>query len=315
MSTGLLALLDDIASVLDDVAVATRMATRQTAGVLGDDLALNAEQVSGTKPERELPVVWAVAKGSALNKAILVPGALLIGAFAHWLITPLMMFGGAFLCFEGVEKIVHAIVHREEEAEHKKDLSRALDDDSVDVVRFEKDKIKGAIRTDFVLSAEIVVISLGAVSEASIAVQALTLIAISVIATVGIYGLVAGIVKLDDLGLFWSDAKSAALRALSKALLRAAPLLMKSLSVIGIIAVFLVGGGIIAHSMERLKRWSAELESKLSAVEGVGGVLGAVGPPLFDATVGLAVGGVSLALVTGGRRAVQVLPFGSKKKA
>ena len=199
--TGLIALLDDIASVLDDVAVLTKVAGRKTAGVLGDDLALNAQQVSGVRAERELPVVWAVAKGSALNKAILVPAALAISAIAPWAIVPLLMVGGAFLCFEGAEKIVHRFLHRAEDDAHREELREALADPAVDLVALEKQKIKGAIRTDFILSAEIIIISLGTVAAAAFGTRVLVLVAIAVLMTVGVYGLVAGIVKLDDAGL------------------------------------------------------------------------------------------------------------------
>lgn len=299
MSTSLLTLLDDIASVLDDVALATKLATKKTAGVLGDDLALNAEQVSGTSPDRELPVVWAVAKGSALNKVILVPAALLMSTFLPWLVTPLMVLGGAFLCFEGVEKLVHAAARRSKAAGGAEPVPVYSGT--------EPERIRGAVRTDFILSAEIVVISLGAVADAPFAVKAATLSAISVLATVGIYGLVAGIVKLDDLGLYWRNARSSVLRLASRALIRCAPLLMRSLSVIGIIAVFLVGGGIIAHSVDRFKRWSSALEARVSELDGVGSALGALASPLFDGLVGLAVGAVSVLLVSGGRRAFAAL--------
>ena len=201
----LIALLDDIASVLDDVAVLTKVATKKTAGVLGDDLALNAQQVSGVKADRELPVVWAVAKGSLVNKAILVPAALAISAFAPWAITPLLMMGGLFLCYEGFEKIWHKLTHRKGEARASRGLREALADPSVDLVAVEKDKIKGAIRTDFILSAEIVVITLGTVAAATFGIRVAVLVGIALLMTVGVYGLVAGIVKLDDAGLYLSQ--------------------------------------------------------------------------------------------------------------
>src|SRR5687767_2623602 len=199
MATSLLALLDDIASVLDDVAILTKVATKKTAGVLGDDLALNAQQVSGVASDREWPVVWAVAKGSAVNKAILVPAALVISAVAPWAVTPLLMIGGAFLCFEGVEKLAHKFLHKKEEAEHQRELMQAVANPAVDLMALERDKIKGAIRTDFVLSAEIIVISLGTVATATFGMRVAVLVGISLVMTVGVYGLVAGIVKLDDL--------------------------------------------------------------------------------------------------------------------
>ncbi|HWR77228.1 MAG TPA: DUF808 domain-containing protein, partial [Thiobacillus sp.] len=228
----LLALLDDIATILDDVSVMTQVAAKKTAGVLGDDLALNAQQVAGVRAERELPVVWAVAKGSFINKAILVPAALAISAFAPWLVTPLLMLGGAFLCFEGFEKLAHKYLHStaEDSAHHAK-LIHALEDPTVDLVALEKDKIKGAIRTDFILSAEIIVITLGTVAAASFGTQVAVLAGIAFIMTVGVYGLVAGIVKLDDAGLYLSQKANAATRAFGRMLLAAAPWLMKTLAV------------------------------------------------------------------------------------
>jgi predicted DNA repair protein MutK len=268
--TSLLALIDDIATLLDDVAVMTKVAARQgmsaaddvaamtqmaakkTAGVLGDDLALNAQQVTGVKADRELPVVWAVAKGSMVNKAILVPAALVISAFAPWAITPLLMLGGAFLCYEGVEKLAHRYLHSAEEDEaHRAELAKALVDPAVDLVAVEKDKIKGAVRTDFILSAEIIVISLGAAAGAPIGTQAAVLGVIAVAMTVGVYGLVAGIVKLDDLGLWLARGEGAA-KAIGQGILRAAPWLMKTLSVAGTAAMFLVGGGILVHGIAPL---------------------------------------------------------------
>jgi len=237
----LLALLDDIASVLDDVAVLTQAAAKKTAGVLGDDLALNAQQVAGVRAERELPVVWAVAKGSFVNKLILVPAALAISALEPWLVTPLLMVGGAFLCYEGFEKLVH-----------RGKPARAPFDPAVDPVDIEKDKIKGAIRTDFILSAEIVVISLGTVADANFTTQVAVLSGIAILMTVGVYGLVAGIVKLDDAGLYLSSRKDKFSRALGSGLLRLAPWLMKGLSVAGTAAMFLVGGGILVHGIPPL---------------------------------------------------------------
>ncbi len=306
MSTSLLALIDDIATVLDDVALMTKIATKKTAGVLGDDLALNAEQVAGVKPERELPVVWAVAKGSAINKVILVPAALALDALVPWLVTPLMMLGGAFLCFEGVEKVVHKFLHKQQNAERHEQLVQALSDEKQDIVAFEKDKVRGAIRTDFILSAEIIVISLGSLTDATPVVKALSLVAIAVLATVGIYGVVAGIVKIDDLGLALRKRSSQVAQVFATVLLRAAPILMRTLSIVGIIAVFLVGGGIIAHSVGLLKNWSAQLTAKLSSVDGVGNVLAMLGGPLFDAIVGILVGAACLALVSAGKRAVSM---------
>jgi uncharacterized protein len=257
-AAGLLALLDDIATILDDVAVLTKVATRKTAGVLGDDLALNAQQVTGIRADRELPVVWAVAKGSFVNKAILVPAALLISAVAPWAITPLLMLGGAFLCYEGFEKIAHRWLHSKDErdADHKA-LTKAVSDASVDVVALERGKIKGAIRTDFILSAEIVVIALGIVAASPLVTRIVVLVTIAILMTVGVYGLVAGIVKLDDAGLHLCSRAgdgtvARAQRSLGALILRAAPWLMKFLSVAGTAAMFLVGGGILVHGMPAL---------------------------------------------------------------
>lgn len=252
MAGSLLLLLDDIATVLDDVALLTKVAAKKTAGVLGDDLALNAQQVAGVKADRELPVVWAVFKGSMINKVILVPGALLLSAIAPWSITPLLMAGGLFLCFEGFEKVAHKLLHRPEDlaAEHGK-LVQALSDDSVDLVALEKDKIKGAVRTDFILSTEIIVITLGTVAASPFVTQLSVLSGVAVLMTIGVYGLVAGIVKIDDLGLYLSQRKTSVLQGLQQALGRGlvltAPLLMKALTVLGTLAMFLVGGGILAH--------------------------------------------------------------------
>lgn len=248
----LLTLLDDIATILDDVAVMTKVAAKKTAGVLGDDLALNAQQVAGVTADRELPVVWAVAKGSLLNKAILVPAALLISWLAPMLITPLLMIGGAYLCFEGFEKLAHKFLHSKAEDEaHHQQLVKAVADPAVDMVEFERDKIKGAVRTDFILSAEIIVISLGTdlVVAASFGLKAAVLVAIAFIMTIGVYGLVAGIVKLDDAGLYLSQKSSAAAKSLGRVLLVSAPRLMKFLAVVGTAAMFLVGGGILSHGL------------------------------------------------------------------
>jgi uncharacterized protein len=282
MATGsLLALLDDIATVLDDVAILTKVAAKKTAGVLGDDLALNAQQVSGVKADRELPVVWAVAKGSFVNKLILVPAALAISAFAPWLVTPLLMIGGAFLCYEGFEKLAHRFLHaKAEDDAHHKDLVQAIADPAVDLVAFEKDKIKGAIRTDFILSAEIVAITLGTVAQSSFATQVGVLSGISLVMTVGVYGLVAGIVKLDDAGLHLSQ-RTGAQRSLGLLILAFAPWLMKGLSVAGTAAMFLVGGGILVHGIPALHHFGESL-----------GTLAAVA---LDGAAGLVAGALALA--------------------
>lgn len=300
--SSLLLLIDDIAAALDDVAIMTKIAAKKTAGVLGDDLALNAQQVSGVSAHRELPVVWAVAKGSMLNKVILVPAALLISAFIPWLITPLLMLGGAYLCYEGVEKLVHKFLHKKEEEQHQKDLAEAVANPEIDMVAFEKEKIKGAIRTDFVLSAEIIVITLGSVAGAVFSTQVAAVIAIAVIMTVGVYGFVALIVKLDDMGLYlMRKEKGAALtlqHTLGKGLLLTAPQLMKLLSVLGTVAMFLVGGGILAHGLPFMHKLTHGFEAW-------GGFLAA----LANAWVNLALGVVAGALVL-----VAVMAVGSLAK-
>lgn len=294
----LLTLIDDIATLLDDVAVMTKVAVKKTAGVLGDDLALNAQQVTGVRAERELPVVWAVAMGSLLNKVILVPMALLISAFAPWAVVPLLMLGGAFLCFEGFEKIAHRWLHTSDEEQQKHaDHIKANANEDVDLVEFEKEKIKGAIRTDFILSAEIIVISLGTVASAAFGHQVAVLVGISLLMTVGVYGLVAGIVKLDDLGMWMARSRAASSQAIGNLIVSTAPWLMKTLSVVGTAAMFLVGGSIIAHGVPWLTHFIHPVE------------VAAVSPPFVklwqwlmtaaaDALLGVVVGGMVLATVS-----------------
>jgi len=300
LATSLLALIDDIATVLDDVSVMTKVAAKKTAGVLGDDLALNAQQVTGVKADRELPVVWAVAKGSFRNKAILVPAALLISAFLPWAITPLLMLGGAFLCYEGFEKLAHRFLHKSH-GEHVETV-RALADPSVDMVAFEKKKISGAVRTDFILSAEIIAITLGTVAAASFSQQVLVLVGIAILMTVGVYGLVAAIVKLDDLGLALSKRASGAVSAIGRGILSVAPWLMKSLSVIGTAAMFMVGGGILTHGIRAVHHFIESSAHDALGLPYVGAVLGGLLPTLLDAAFGIAAGALVLALVTLGGR-------------
>jgi predicted DNA repair protein MutK len=301
--TSLLALLDDIATVLDDVSLMTKVAAKKTAGVLGDDLALNAEQVAGVRAERELPVVWAVAKGSLVNKAILVPLALAISAIAPWAVTPLLMFGGAFLCFEGVEKLAHKHLHGEEtERAHQAELAAALANPAVDLAALEKTKIKGAIRTDFILSAEIVTIALGTVAHSPFSTQVAVLVGVAAIMTVGVYGLVAGIVKLDDLGFFLRrlgvQSGSAWQLHLGAVLVRAAPWLMKFLSAAGTVAMFMVGGGILTHGIEAAHHWIDHVAESVHAWPGVGSVLSFLVPGVLNALAGLLAGAVALVLVS-----------------
>jgi len=290
--SSLLVLIDDIATVLDDVALMTKMAAKKTAGVLGDDLALNAQQVSGVRAEREIPVVWAVAKGSFVNKLILVPSALAISAFVPWLVTPLLMVGGAYLCFEGFEKLAHKFLHskEEDEAEHAQ-LTEAVADPATDLVAFEKDKIKGAIRTDFILSAEIIAITLGTVADASLTQQVVVMSGIAIVMTVGVYGLVAGIVKLDDLGLWLTQKPGQMAKKIGGGILSAAPYMMKTLSVVGTAAMFLVGGGILTHGVPVLHHW----------IEGVGAAAGSAGfavPMLLNGVAGIIAGAAVLAVVS-----------------
>ena len=287
------ALLDDIATVLDDVAVLSKVAAKKTIGVLGDDLALNAQQVSGVSAERELPVVWAVAKGSFLNKAILVPAALAINAWVPWLVTPLLMVGGAFLCYEGFEKLAHKFLHDPaDEIDRKAQLQQALADPTLDLVAFERDKIKGAIRTDFILSAEIIAITLGTVASSAFATQVTVLTGMAVVMTVGVYGFVAGIVKLDDLGLWLSRRAGAAARALGAGILAAAPWLMRLLSVAGTAAMFLVGGGILVHGVPPLQH---AIEQFAVDALGSGSLATAVVPALAHGLLGVVAGALVLA--------------------
>ncbi|QIL43766.1 DUF808 domain-containing protein [Acidovorax sp. HDW3] len=311
----LLTLLDDIAAILDDVAVMTKVAakksaavaddvtamtkvaTQKTAGVLGDDLALNAQQVTGVRADRELPVVWAVAKGSMVNKAILVPAALLISAFLPMLITPLLMLGGAFLCFEGVEKLAHKLLHSaaEDDADHAAH-AQANANPAMDLVALEKDKIKGAVRTDFILSAEIIVIALGTVAAAAFAQQVAVLVGIAILMTVGVYGLVGAIVKLDDAGLWLAGKDSRAAQALGRGLLAFAPWLMKFLSVAGTAAMFLVGGGILVHGVAPLHH-AIEAAGAAVGQGALGGLWQALATNALNAVAGIAAGALVLAAV------------------
>ncbi|EYF02281.1 DUF808 domain-containing protein [Chondromyces apiculatus] len=305
--SSLLTLIDDIATILDDVALMTKVAAKKTAGVLGDDLALNAEQVNGVRAERELPVVWGVAKGSFVNKCILVPAALAISAVLPWAITPLLMFGGAFLCFEGFEKIAHKFLHaNEEDSEHEGRLN-ALANPEVDIVAFEREKVKGAIRTDFILSAEIITITLGTVAEASFMKQVVVLTGIGLLMTVGVYGLVAGIVKLDDAGFYLSKQPSAVLKKLGRGLILVAPKLMKMLSVVGTAAMFTVGGGILTHGIPPVHHAIEGAAHAASGVPGIGGLLAALIPTTLNALFGVLTGILALLLVTGAQRAYRAV--------
>lgn len=302
-ATNLLALIDDIATLLDDISIYSKIATKKTAGVLGDDLALNAEQVSGIKADRELPVVWAVAKGSFINKLILVPTALLISAFLPWLVILLLMLGGAYLCYEGFEKVFHKLMHFRGDKEHHQQQISAILDESVDMVEFEKKKIKGAIRTDFILSAEIIVLTLGTVKDAATSVQIGVLSAIAIGVTILVYGLVAGIVKLDDAGLYLLKLKGEDLwvnlkRRIGRLILMAAPYLMKLLSIVGTIAMFLVGGGIISHHIPLIHHAIESVTTASVYIPAIGNIVSSSVPVLSNMAIGVLVGGSILLLIT-----------------
>ncbi|WDD97832.1 DUF808 domain-containing protein [Thalassomonas actiniarum] len=299
--SSLLALIDDIATVLDDIAALSKVAAKKTAGVLGDDLALNAEQASGVKADRELPVVWAVAKGSFLNKLILVPAALLISAFYPPLITVLLVLGGLFLCFEGFEKVFEKLFHRESAGQAHQEKLKLLAESDTDLVAVEQEKIRGAIRTDFVLSAEIVVIVLGTLQEQTFEMQLMVLSALAIAITVGVYGLVALIVKIDDLGLYLlrksvSGSFNSLQRFAGRSLLIFAPNMMKMLTIVGTIAMFLVGGGILVHSFHALSEQITALVAQLAVT--LGSFSSAVLPIVFEGIVGLIAGGLVLLMMT-----------------
>lgn len=296
--SSLLALIDDIATVLDDVSLMTKVAAKKTVGVLGDDLALNAQQVSGVRAERELPVVWAVARGSLRNKAILVPAALAISAVLPWLITPLLMLGGAYLCFEGVEKLAHKMLHAQEVDDEKAALHETLISSRADLREFERDKIQGAVRTDFILSAEIIVITLGTVADAAFATQVTVLVGIALLMTAGVYGVVAGIVKLDDAGLWLAGRSAAPARRMGRVILTAAPWLMKALAVAGTAAMFLVGGGILVHGLPFVAGALHGVEHVVVDIPALGVVLAGLTPMLFNALFGIFAGTLVLAVVS-----------------
>ncbi|HDJ1439951.1 TPA: DUF808 domain-containing protein [Serratia rubidaea] len=294
--SSLLTLIDDIASLLDDVSLMSKMAAKKTAGVLGDDLALNAQQVTGVKADRELPVVWNVAKGSLINKAILVPLALLIGTFAPWAITPLLMIGGAYLCYEGFEKVFHSLTHKPKQ-EEQEEQREALNPNE-DVAAYEKRKVKGAVRTDFVLSAEIIAITLGTVAGASFTQQLIVLCGIAVVMTIGVYGIVAGIVKLDDLGLYLSRRSSALARSIGSGIVSAAPYLMKTLSIVGTIAMFMVGGGILTHGLPAVHHLFEDWAAHIAVAPTMDQILRGIVPSLLNVVFGFIAGGVVLLLVS-----------------
>ncbi|MDM1277392.1 DUF808 domain-containing protein [Acinetobacter indicus] len=295
MASSLLLLLDDIATVLDDVAVMSKMAAKKTAGVLGDDLALNAQQVSGVRSERELPVVWRVAKGSFVNKLILVPLALLISVVAPWLINPLLVVGGLFLCYEGVEKVLHSL--HKKKAKTAEEAQQELIKTETDLATFENEKIKGAVRTDFILSAEIIVISLGTVATAAFGVKVTVLSIIAIAMTIGVYGLVAFIVKIDDIGLHLSEQASNFKQSVGRGLLAFAPILMKILSIVGTLAMFLVGGGIINHAIPLVNHFTEDSVEYVQEIPNIGSIFGALTPTLINFAVGFIAGLIVVALI------------------
>ncbi|OMP91313.1 DUF808 family protein [Raoultella terrigena] len=295
--SSLLTLLDDIATLLDDISVMGKLAAKKTAGVLGDDLSLNAQQVSGVRANRELPVVWGVAKGSLVNKVILVPLALLISAFIPWAITPLLILGGAFLCFEGVEKVLHSLQARKHKEDPQARQQRLAALAERDPLAFERDKVKGAIRTDFILSAEIVAITLGIVADAPLLNQIMILSGIALLVTVGVYGLVGIIVKLDDMGYWLVEKSSVLARGVGKALLAVAPRLMKVLSIVGTLAMFLVGGGIVVHGITPLHH----------AVENLASGMSGFTASLLPTGVNLVLGFIIGAVVVAGVKAISAL--------
>ncbi|WP_312268129.1 DUF808 domain-containing protein [Pseudescherichia sp.] len=289
--SSLLTLLDDIATLLDDISLMGKLAAKKTAGVLGDDLSLNAQQVSGVRANRELPVVWSVAKGSLLNKVILVPLALLISAFIPWAITPLLMVGGAFLCFEGVEKVLHSLHARKHKEDPQQAQQRLNAIAKQDPKQYERDKVKGAIRTDFILSAEIVAITLGIVADAPLLNQVLVLSGIAVLVTIGVYGLVGIIVKLDDMGYWLVERPGALAKAFGKGLLVVAPWLMKTLSIVGTLAMFLVGGGIVVHGIAPLHHAIEHFAAEQGAL------VAATLPTLANLVLGFIIGLIVVGLV------------------
>ena len=292
-SGSLLALFDDIATLLDDISMMSKVAVKKTAGVLGDDLAVNAEQVGNVRAARELPVVWAVAKGSLLNKLIIVPVVLLASLFMPWLITPVLMIGGVYLCYEGAEKIWHALRHTG--VKNHAQTQKLLKNSEADLLSLEKERIKGAIRTDFILSLEIIVIALSTVQAAAFSKQVMVLAIVAIGITIAVYGLVAMIVKIDDLGLFLLEAKTALARAVGNFLLWLAPALMKTLTVVGTLAMFLVGGGILNHGFDHY----AQLAIPLGHLHFfANGLANSVAQNLFNGLIGVVAGAIVVALAT-----------------
>ncbi|MDO4777826.1 MAG: DUF808 domain-containing protein [Cardiobacteriaceae bacterium] len=292
MASSFFALFDDIVAIMDDVAAMTKLATKKTAGVVGDDLALNANMLTGLNANRELPVIWAVAKGSLVNKAILVPLALLLSAFLPGAVGYVLMIGGAYLCYEGVEKVIHVLFHRQEETARQLERKQA-NAENLDLVALEKDKIRDAVRTDFILSAEIVVIALGVLVERGmpIASQILTLSIIALFVTFMVYGVVAIIVKMDDIGLHWREKHDGMLDMFGRVLLWFAPKMLKALSVIGTLAMFVVGGHIWVEHIPVLHHGIAGFSTTMP------GWLSTIAAYLFDIVVGIVVGIAAFAIL------------------
>lgn len=298
----LLALIDDITTLLDDIAVLAKTSAKKAGGVLGDDFAVSANQLHGMRADRELPVVYAVAKGSLINKAFLVPGALLVSAFAPWAILPLLVLGGLYLCFEGSEKVLHHLLstgHAEDDADTNEEAKAAA---KLGAAEYEKRKIKGAVRTDLVLSLEIVVITLGTVAGASLIKQFAVLVLVALLVTIGVYGIVAAIVRLDDWGLALMKKDGERTKAVGRFLVSLAPKVLRFLSIFGTVAMFLVGGGIVVHALPKLGEAMHELDHWAAAVPAVGTLLEYLASPAVTIVLGFAMGAVLVVAMSAGER-------------
>lgn len=284
MASGFFAIMDDIAALMDDVAVASKVATQKTAGILGDDLAVNAEKATGFLSSRELPVLWAITKGSFLNKVIIVPIAILLNIFFPVVIKYILIAGGCYLAYEGVEKIIEYIFHKKKE---KPEVVENPDESSNPEA--EKAKIKSAITTDFILSIEIVIIALGAVLNKPLTIQILTVCVVAILATVGVYGIVALIVRIDDAGykLIKHSNNKGFLTKLGRLLVQALPVIIRILAVVGTIALLLVSGGIFAHNIDMLHHFLPEIPSMIKEL-------------LFGIVVGL----IMVVIITGVKKMI-----------
>jgi len=284
MASGFFAIMDDIAALMDDVAVASKVATQKTAGILGDDLAVNAEKATGFLSSRELPVLWAITKGSFLNKVIIVPIAILLNIFFPVVIKYILIAGGCYLAYEGVEKIIEYIFHKKKEK-----LEVVENQDESSNPEAEKAKIKSAITTDFILSIEIVIIALGAVLNKPLTIQILTVCVVAILATVGVYGIVALIVRMDDAGykLIKHSNNKGFLTKLGRLLVQALPVIIRILAVVGTIALLLVSGGIFAHNIDVLHHFLPEIPSMIKEL-------------LFGIVVGL----IMVVIITGVKKMI-----------